>query len=67
MNTVEQALKDMNASVLLRGFTVKDAGTDLHLFCKHCTKAWALVKGSKGVGNILHLLNHQVGHERKEN
>jgi hypothetical protein len=50
-------------------FTVEDAprqnGKWL-IVCEKCGDMWHLDKNSKAVGNVLHLLNHARGHDKKK-
>lgn len=63
MDIVKQ-LEEIKAQAILRGFNVEDAGKDFHVWCKRCSKGWALKKTSSHVGNVLHLLNHEASHRK---
>jgi hypothetical protein len=53
-----------------RNYSIKDKGTEWHLSCLVCDKAWQLQKPGKGEkihgGNILHLLDHAASHPLAE-
>ena len=53
-----------------RGYSIKDKGTEWHLSCLVCDKAYSLQKPGKGEkvhgGNILHLLDHAASHTLAE-
>ena len=61
---IVKGLTEIGAQAILRGFNVEDAGKDFHVWCKRCSKGWALKKTSTHVGNVLHLLNHEKGHRQ---
>jgi hypothetical protein len=53
-----------------RNYSINDKGTEWHLSCLVCDKAWKLQKPGKGEkihgGNILHLLDHAASHPLAE-
>ena len=46
-------------------FNLKTEGKLWIIRCKLCSSGWSLPKNNKHTGNLLHLLNHAMGH--KEN
>jgi hypothetical protein len=50
-------------------FTVETAPrqeTKWLIVCEKCGDMWHLDKASKQVGNVLHLLNHARGHDKRQ-
>ena len=50
-------------------FTVEDAPRRMNkwlIVCETCGDMWHLDKKSNHAGNILHLLNHARGHDKKK-
>lgn len=58
MNDKEKSLKKLS-----QYFDVSEKKNDYELWCKKCSKGWALAKTSDGIGNNLFLLNHAYSHK----
>lgn len=60
-------MDDIHASIR-KYFTVETAPRQSDkwlIVCEKCDSMWHLPKGDKHVGNVLHLLNHALGHDVK--
>lgn len=63
-NVIYLTKRDWNyLKPLQRGFYVRPKTGGILIRCRICGARWSLVYGSYAPGNILHLLNHEAGHD----